>query len=37
MVALVGGLADNSSVLAINPAAGFVFSVLTVWIAWKPK
>jgi glucose uptake protein GlcU len=37
MVALVGELVDNPSVLAINPAAGFVFSVLTIWLAWKSK
>jgi hypothetical protein len=37
MVALVGSLIGNPSVVAINTAAGFVFSVLTVWTGWKSK
>jgi hypothetical protein len=38
LVALVGMLTANPpSVLAINPAFGFVWSVLIVWIAWKSK
>ena len=34
MVMLILELADQS-VLAINPASGFVFSALTVWYAYK--
>ena len=37
LVVLVWSLIDNPSVLAINTAAGFVWTVLVVWIAWKSK
>ena len=37
LVAMVAMLMDNPSVLAINPASGFVWTVLVVWIAWKSK
>ena len=38
LVVVVGYLMANPpSVLAINPASGFVWSVLIVWIAWKSK
>ena len=37
VVGNLGGLGGNPSVLAINPASGFVWNVLIVWIAWKSK
>jgi len=37
IVAVIGTLMDNPSVLAITPAYGAVFTVLIVWIAWKSK
>ena len=37
LVAMVAMLMDNPSVLAINTASGFVWTVLVVWIAWKSK
>ena len=37
LVAMVAMLMDNPSVLAINSASGFVWTVLVVWIAWKSK
>ena len=37
LVALVMSLIDNPSVVMINAAAGFVWTVLVVWIAWKSK
>jgi hypothetical protein len=37
IVALIGMLMGNPSVLAITPAYGTVFTVLIVWIAWKSK
>ena len=37
VVGYLGGLGGNPSVLAINPASGFVWNVLIVWIAWKSK
>ena len=37
LVAMVMMLMDNPSVLMINTASGFVWTVLVVWIAWKSK
>jgi hypothetical protein len=39
IVALVAfiGMVTAPSVLAINPASGFVFMVLIIWTAWKSK
>ena len=37
LVTLVWSLIDNPSVVAINTAAGFVWTALIVWIAWKSK
>ena len=37
IAATVASLIDNPSVLAISSAAGFVWTALTVWIAWKSK
>ena len=37
LVAVVSSLAENPSVVMINAAAGFVSTVLVVWIAWKSK
>ena len=37
LVVVVMSLTSNPSVLAINPASGFVWNVLIVWIAWKSK
>ena len=37
LVAIVMMLMDNPSVLMINTASGFVWTVLVVWIAWKSK
>ena len=37
LVTLVWSLIDDPSVVAINTAAGFVWTALIVWIAWKSK
>jgi len=37
LVGSLGGLWGNPSALAINTAAGAVFTALIVWIAWKSK
>jgi len=37
LVTLVWSLIDNPNVVAINTAAGFVWTALIVWIAWKSK
>jgi len=37
LVATVAMLMDNPSVLMINTASGFLWTVLVVWIAWKSK
>jgi len=37
LVALVLSLMENPSVVLINVAFGFVWTVLVVWIAWKSK
>ena len=37
LVAVVSSLMDNPSVVMINVAFGFVWTVLVVWIAWKSK
>ena len=37
LVALVLSLMENQSVVLINVAFGFVWTVLVVWIAWKSK
>jgi MFS family permease len=37
LVALVLSLMENPSVVLINVAFGFVWTVLVVWIAWKWK
>jgi hypothetical protein len=37
LVAMGMMLLDNPSVLMINTATGFVWTVLVIWIAWKAK
>ena len=37
IVTLIMSLIDNPDVVAINSAAGFVWTALIVWIAWKSK
>jgi hypothetical protein len=37
LVVVVASLIDNPSVVLINVAFGFVWTVLVVWIAWKSK
>ena len=37
LVAVVSSLMENPSVVMINGAFGFVWTVLVVWIAWKSK
>jgi hypothetical protein len=37
IVTLIMSLIDNPNVVAINSAAGFVWTALIVWIAWKSK
>ena len=37
LVAVVLSLMENPSVVMINAAFGFVWTVLVVWIAWKSK
>ena len=37
LVTLIMSLVDNPNVVAINTAAGFVWTALIAWIAWKSK